>query len=543
MASASSRRHEVRIHTDGPMRKRLVFFAAALSTALNACGGVSRVEAGGKIQDHPTLGLLDNERGRLDLCVELEVLDPNGETRTEQACARPTLGDGSYSWSAEVGAGIRLRDDVRVSGARLTYEHVENHRSCSVRETATEKSVHCTADVTRLTYGAAAETETAPSRRLGEVRIPLDWDLSRAPDEVQKAVESVELAGHGVVDPGAQCLPELAPAGAWLAADGGRSIPLADGRSLHLFGDTLLGPADADDARENTFVGNSVGISRCDDEGWHVDYHYRDDGRTRSAIFDLDDGSTRLWPVDGFRRDGRLHVVLAKIIHIDSGLGFDYAGSVLATVSNPNAAPTTWQITYQDLTGRAGPRPGKGVTVHDGDVYLYSSIGDGAYPHPAGLLRLPTRALGDVRGRLEYLSNDGGWKPLAGAIAGDVRVVVEETSPNMYVHFHDKLGKWVTVHADPTFGSPDMILRTADDLAGPWSKGKLAYKFPEMLDDKNRGRDVICYAVTEHPQLRRDGEQVLVVTYACNTLAGPLPSPDDLEIYRPKTVTLNLDAL
>jgi hypothetical protein len=137
------------------------------------------------------------------------------------------------------------------------------------------------------------------------------------------------------------------------------------------------------------------------------------------------------------------------------------------------------------------------------------------------------------------LADDGDWRSTA-RFAGDARIVVQEASPNMYVHYHAGLGRYLTVHADPVFGSPEMVVQTAESLEGPWSEGAPVFEFPEMLEPRADGADVVCYAVTEHPELRMDGGNELVVTYACNTLGAPLPAREDLGLYYPKTITIDV---
>jgi hypothetical protein len=356
-------------------------------------------------------------------------------------------------------------------------------------------------------------------------------------------VSSASIGSDGVPTDGnpsdGNCLPHIETTGEWLAADGGRTIPLSNGTSIHLFGDTMLDAATPSDPGAFEFVGNSIGLGGCGKGGYSIDYIWGERGGRREAFFEMGVAGVRLWPVDGFELDGRLHIVLTKIVSTDDGLGFDCIGTVWATVENPFDAPREWRISYQDLTPAETYLPDKGITVEDGFAYLFSSLLVGDYPQPAMLLRVPLSGVDAPSSHLEYLSNGGNWRSTT-LFAGDARVLVQAASPNMYVHYHAGIGRYVTVHADPAFGSPEMVIQTAPSLEGPWSEGVPVYEFPEMLEPRPDGADVICYAVTEHPELRMNGGDTLVISYSCNTLGAPVPAREDLGLYYPKTVTMDL---
>jgi len=242
--------------------------------------------------------------------------------------------------------------------------------------------------------------------------------------------------------PNEHCLEEIGATGAWLAADGGRTIPLSNGTSIHLFGDTMLDASTPDDPNAFEFVGNSIGLVHCAGGQYSLDYIWAVRDGARGAFFDIGVPGVRLWPVDGFEHDGRLHVLLGKIIATDEGLGFDCIGTVWATIENPLDAPADWRIAYQDLTAADTHVPDKGITVENGYAYLFSSLLVGNYPQPAILLRVPLSGLDAPAERL--------------------------------------------------------------------------------------------------PELRMDGGNELVVTYACNTLGAPLPAREDLGLYYPKTITIDV---
>lgn len=340
-----------------------------------------------------------------------------------------------------------------------------------------------------------------------------------------------------------QCVPDFSAAGDWVVADGGRSVVLPNGSNIHLFGDTLLQSADAENAGDYTMVGNTVGIGRCAGGAYRIDYYYREDSGGRHAIFELPNPKLRLWPVDGYFFGGRLHVVLGKIRAVSTGLGFEQEGTVIATVHNPFDPPSRWTISYEPLTEAKTPyQPNLGITLWGDFAYLFGSLVTNEGPNPVVLLRLPAAVPSNPRAHLQYLSRRGSFEPVARFTPEDAWIVLKASPTTMYVHWHPGLQRWLTLYADPAFGSPNMMLSTAARLEGPWSSPRVVYRFPEMTAPEYRNRGLVCYAVAEHPQLRRAGGRVLVATYACNTLGGPFPPLEDLHLYRPKAVLIDLAA-
>lgn len=338
------------------------------------------------------------------------------------------------------------------------------------------------------------------------------------------------------------CLPRIEAKGAWLAADGARGIPLRDGKAVYFFGDTALTAATKERPDAYEFVGNSIGIGRCAGGEFSIDYFWQESESGRVGFFDVGEDGVRLWPLDAFYRDGRLQVLLAKIIATDVEMGFASTGTVWATVDNPLEAPTAWSIRYQDFTGTDGFMPDKGITVDGEYAYIYSTLFRPTYPQPATLLRVPLDGLDAPKHHTEYLTEEGEWRSIA-RFNGQAKTVAAQPSVNMSVHYNEALGMYVTVHGSPFFGSPEMIVQTAPSLSGPWSEGIVVYEFPEMLAPRDDGAIVACYAVTEHPEFRMNGGTTLVVTYSCNTIDAPLPAREDLDIYLPKTITIDLGSL
>ena len=68
------------------------------------------------------------------------------------------------------------------------------------------------------------------------------------------------------------CTPSFPLSPPWLGADAAYSIPLPDGRDVWIFGDTLYGDKRVVAGEVPAMVHNSLGISRCENGKWSIDY-------------------------------------------------------------------------------------------------------------------------------------------------------------------------------------------------------------------------------------------------------------------------------
>ena len=73
------------------------------------------------------------------------------------------------------------------------------------------------------------------------------------------------------------CTPSFPFKDSWWGADAAYSIPLPDGRSVWIFGDTLYGDRRVVEGNEPRMVRNSIGVSTCDDQ--RLESRLRDSAR------------------------------------------------------------------------------------------------------------------------------------------------------------------------------------------------------------------------------------------------------------------------
>jgi hypothetical protein len=333
------------------------------------------------------------------------------------------------------------------------------------------------------------------------------------------------------------CVPTFPFAQDWWGADAAYSIPLSDGRVVWIFGDTLYGKDRFVQGNNPRMVRNSIGISTCDAAGnWKIDYIIRKDaaGQPRD-FFQARDKSYWYWGLDGFLHGDNLWVTLVcirdKPVETSAALAFEACGAELAKVSDLSAPPQQWKIEIFPLVPDGTRAYPSATAVVEGD-YAYIFAVYEKEPRPMLLVRIPLTGLKAPKENLQYLAEDNTWKP--GFEPAHAKYVMEHGSSEMSVRYHPELKKWVAVMNEPRFLSDKVIVRTAPQLTGPWTEGKVIYQIPDMQPTAPAyDRDTWCYAAKEHPEFEKPGQ--LLFTYVCNTFSVP-KLVTNRTIYFPKTV-------
>jgi hypothetical protein len=334
-----------------------------------------------------------------------------------------------------------------------------------------------------------------------------------------------------------ECTPSFPFKDFWWGADAAYSIPLPDGRSVWIFGDTLYGDRRVVERTEPRMVRNSIGISTCDDRsGWKVDYIIRrgDKGQPQD-FFQAQHKNTWYWALDGFFYKNDLWVTLLCMRDspktTSAALGFATCGADLAKVSGLENDPQRWSVKFFPLVPNGIHAYPSATAVVEGEyVYILALLE--ADSRPMLLTRIPLEGLDAPAERLQYLSKSGTWK--SGLTPADAMPVMKHGNTEMTVRYHPLLEKWVAILNYPKLFSDKIVARTAPQLAGSWSEDKVIYRIPEMQKGHaGYDKDTFCYAAKEHPEFRKPGS--ILITYACNTM-NVQKLTRDLNIYFPKVV-------
>ena len=176
------------------------------------------------------------------------------------------------------------------------------------------------------------------------------------------------------------CTPSFPYAHGWLGADAAYSIPLENHRTLWLFGDTFVSTHRTQTRTRagSSMIANSIAISSCRAAKWIIDYHWNTFAHRHRprAFFDSRTRSFRYWPLDGFLYNRTLYVALLRVrsTHARGPFAFKLLGVDLATITNPDADPRNWSITYRALSRSRTSFPGGSIVVRAPYVYLLGVI-------------------------------------------------------------------------------------------------------------------------------------------------------------------------
>lgn len=334
------------------------------------------------------------------------------------------------------------------------------------------------------------------------------------------------------------CTPSFPFQQQWLGADAGYSIPLADGRNVWIFGDTLYGDKRVVNGNDPRMVRNSVGISTCKNGKWKIDYTMR--RRENGQLLDFFESQHKgawYWALDGVQHDKQLWVTLLCVRNsAASALGFEVCGTDIAHVTGIEGDPQHWKIDYKPLVPENLHANPSASTVIDGKYVYIFTLDEKS--HANILTRIPLAGLDEPAKNLEYLGADDAWH--GGLEPSKAKVIMPVGASEMSVRYHADLKKWVAVLVDPNLMSDKVLLRTAPELTGPWTAGEVIYHIPELQKSSpNYDSGTFCYAGKEHPEYEKPGE--LLFTYACNTFQ-PKKLEAETNIYFPVVVQMPFPA-
>ncbi|MFO0894914.1 MAG: DUF4185 domain-containing protein [Phycisphaerales bacterium] len=324
----------------------------------------------------------------------------------------------------------------------------------------------------------------------------------------------------------------------WLGSDAAYSIPLGDGRTLWLFGDTFVARAPGGTRRESVMVRNTVAVQHGPDpRSAKMEFAWGRRGDGSPAAFFPDEGGRGYWPGHGLRVEhGPLVVFLYAVVNTPGvGLGFAGDGWSLAVVQHPERPPAEWapRIIRQQVPAW-GAVPSTAVVLQ-GEWVVCLAIGQEA-SHAGMLVRWPLAALaaGETRGAEWWTGPVRGWVPQADVGPGGPAVVMDDAGSECSIHRDPQVRQWV--HTSTLgFGATSVGIRTAPELTGPWSPPVVIHRPRE-----SQGEHPFVYAAKAHPELTAPQAGALVITYATNsfTFADLFTDRGQAELYWPRVVVL-----
>lgn len=319
----------------------------------------------------------------------------------------------------------------------------------------------------------------------------------------------------------------------FMGADGDLSIPLGGGKSLWIFGDTLVGHRES---LPLEMPRNSMGVLRTNRAGersfqfyWHTIK-----GKAKAFFSDPRPGQW-LWPGTMCLVEGRLYLFLRRFQTCNAirseAFRFRYVGPYEIRVENPQDEPFDWEI--QPLRA---PNLARSILWHSGctaapDGFLYLWGGRrGIRGNGTLMARCPFEDLNRPESiRWEYYVHDSKGAGWSFRTRGLIPLFPGWAS-EMSLFYLKKQKVYVTVyghHRENTIG-----IQLARSMAGPWTPYRPIYRPP----DTKWSRNYFCYAPKGHPELSPKGDELLI-TYITNShkVSDIL---QDRRIYYPRFISL-----
>jgi len=320
----------------------------------------------------------------------------------------------------------------------------------------------------------------------------------------------------------------------WKGGDGASSVPLGGLRTLWLFGDTWITQPAAEGRKGAVLIRNSLAVQRIEaGEPGRIDFFWNlEDGKPEDAFPPGEDPGW-LWPLSGARIGSSLILFFVRCVESGSLLGFDLAGSLVITVSNPDEPPAEWRPERRPVPFfRHGDQGdsffGVCCLLCGGSLYVYG-VREDWNRGPEGRSLLVARAPPEFADSGDFRA----WRFFDGRqwVADWTRAapLFEGAATEMSVSWLPALGRHVAVYT--RFGLSEFILaRTSLLPEGPWSEPAVLYRCPDVAWNSR----YFSYAGKAHPELART-EDELIVTYATNSTSEE-DHYGDLRIYWPRFV-------
>ena len=318
----------------------------------------------------------------------------------------------------------------------------------------------------------------------------------------------------------------------WIGADVAYSVPLADNKTLWLFGDTFVGQVRAGKRIQPKMIHSSIAIQQF---GEQPQFYFPVDKQRRPQSFIKSLGPKNyFWLGDGVRTERGLEVFMQQVQWINNtAWGFKCVGTWLAFVENPDARPDHWKISKRKLPFTSLP-DGQDVVLgceilqNSGYIYIYgySNRTNATAQKNLILARAPESQPGNPE--LWEFYSDGDWT----RDFSKTTPIFSSAGAEGSVSWQPFLKKFVFVYSDGIWGS--ILLRTADAPEGPWSTPTKIYQCPDM----NISRQVFCYAAKGHPELSATNE--LLISYAANSESFS-EVLNDARLYWPRFIRVTFE--
>lgn len=319
--------------------------------------------------------------------------------------------------------------------------------------------------------------------------------------------------------------------GSVTGGDGMYSIPLPDGRSIFLMGDSYIGAV-------------SNGQRSTSDRMYRNTYIVYDNGKV-SAIYGANGNKNSsaavppeylnekkwYWPGHGFVDGNKLYIFQTLMYQgSDDMWGFKYETTHILEYSLPGLELV--KTTPIPFNGSEDVHYGM-AALREGDyVYTYAQVDVKNDMDPISEVLVARSTMNNLYTNWEYYNGSGWSKNASSAVKLEGLASVPVSSQfNVF-----KLrGKYVLLTQKKTFNSGEIYTFIADSPCGPWRNKQLIFKTYEQ-DTPH----LFTYNAMAHPQFEKDG--MILISYNVNTEIFA-EQFSDVSTYRPRFFWVDINKI
>lgn len=297
----------------------------------------------------------------------------------------------------------------------------------------------------------------------------------------------------------------------WTGGDGVYSIPLSNGKSVFIFGDTYLGEVTEDYSRENTTPAVKNALVILDENGFETIIGPDTGDKPKPYFRTPNPDSSWFWPGHGYESDNQITFFLSEFKATGKGVfGFEWTGTSIAQISSDKLETANPQIVPWD----------HGSDIHFGMATL--TLGEEIYVFGIKAFRLYiAKNQFDLSNNWQYWTGEK-WSnsaleanPLNDILISEQFSVFEKEGSFYLISQAFMLGKQIYAY-------------TSESLTEGWSKPNELYTTPESIEDST----LFTYNALAHPQYGNDS---LVISYCINS-TDFLSIYKDVRRYRPQFI-------
>lgn len=296
--------------------------------------------------------------------------------------------------------------------------------------------------------------------------------------------------------------------GGLTGADGTISVPMPDGSSVFMMGDSFLGEVKNGQRDSTTKMINNTFVIVNPEKTDTKTLFQGENSNPESFVLPETNPEKFYWPGHGFVRDSVFHFFMSRFyVPKLSTWDFQFQNTEYFTYSWPDFKKLSVESFKYSLINNVH----WGHAVLDNGQYIYSY---GSRPEENKICRAHVcRMQFGANGKLDFENveffngNDWSKDPTSTKqMAGITSNISEQFSVFKYKK------KYILLSQERGIGTADVFTYTSDQPNGPWGNRQIVYRTTEQDSDK----DIITYNTMAHPQYIENGQ--LLICYNVNSL-------------------------